>query len=272
MEKKLVSNALIYIYAEYKNNFSNIIRIADDNMRQQTLRTSLGVGWVFFRDLFYFIAFIIFRYLMSGSGKIEGMHFVSFLMIALIPWNFMNECISGGVTAIKSNKSILSSIKFPITTLPTIEILAIFIKRMFTLFVMFFVIILFEDIRSVTWWMFIYYFICMFVFMCMWNLIFSSLVAISNDFEQMYKAVTSVLFFAMPIMWSFEILKQYPTIIRIFKLNPFVYIIEGFRDACVQGTLPDLEYTIYFWCLTVVLLCIGSILQYKLKNHYIDLI
>ncbi len=268
----LLVDSCKYIITEIKENKKAIWDISVKNLHQQTLRTSLGIGWVFFRDVVYYFAFILFRYLMSGDGDVEGMHFTLFLMLGLIPWNFMNECMNGGVMAIKGNNFIISSIKFPITILSTIEVIAIFLKRMFTLLILFLVIILFGDLRNVVWWMFIYYFFAMFVFMCIWNLIFSSLVAISNDFEQFYRAITSVLFFAMPIMWSFEIIQPYLWITRIFKLNPFVYIVEGFRDACVTGTLPDLEYTIYFWFLSLILFCIGSILQYKLKSHYVDLI
>lgn len=272
MSDFLLFKSLAYFYEIYKNNINRIFSIAVENMHQQTLRTSFGLWWVFFRDFVYLTSFTIFRYLMSGSGEIDGMNFILYLMVALIPWNFMNECINGGISAIKSNKNILSSIQFPVGILPTIEILAIFMKRLFTLIILFVVISIFGDIRDVTLWMFIYYFIMMFIFMCIWNFVFSAIVAISNDFEQFYRALTSVLFFTMPIMWSFEIIQQYPWLIRFFKLNPFVYLIEGFRDACSTGTLPDLEYTIYFLSVNLILLFIGCILQYKLKNHYIDLI
>lgn len=272
MEKNLLLNSLNYLFEEHKNMKNKIFRLSIENMHQQTLRTTLGIGWVFIRDIVYYVAFIMFRFLMSGAGKVEGINFILFLMVGLIPWNFMNECIGGGVMAIKTNKQIFASIKFPIVVLPTIEVIAIFMKRSFTLLILFFVVFIFGDIRSVTYWMVIYYFICMFVIMIVWNFIFSALVAISNDFEQMYRAVTSVLIFTMPIMWSFEVLKNYPNIIRVFKLNPFVYIIEGFRDAMCIGTFPDLEYTIYFWCLNAVLLAIGAILQYKLRRHFVDLI
>lgn len=267
----LLIKSIRYIVDEHKKNYKILIKIAKENMVQQTLRTSLGIGWVFIRDIVYFIAFIAFRYLMAGTGTIEGMSFILYIMIGLIAWNFMSECMNSSVMAIKSNKPILSSIKFPIAILPTIEIIAVFFKRLFTLFILFVVICIFGNVQDVTWWMFIYYFMCMFILMCTWNLIFSSLVAISNDFEQLYRAIISILFYTMPIMWSFENISSL-TLIRIFKLNPFVYIIEGFKDACVSGTFPNLEYTAYFWLLCLVLFCIGAVLQYKLKNHYIDLI
>lgn len=272
MEKNLLLNSLNYLFEEHKKMKDKMLSLSIENMHQQTLRTTLGIGWVFIRDIVYYVAFIMFRFLMSGGGEVEGINFVLFLMVGLIPWNFMNECISGGVMAIKGNKYMFASIKFPIVVLPTIEVIAIFMKRSFTLLILFFIVFMFGDLRSITYWMVIYYFFCMFALMVVWNFIFSALVAISNDFEQMYRAITSVLIFTMPIMWSFEVLKNQPNIIRLFKLNPFVYIIEGFRAAACTGILPDLEYTIYFWCINLILLIIGAVLQYKLRRHFVDLI
>lgn len=272
MKENLLIKSIVFIFNEYKNHKVSILNIAKENMRQQTLRTSLGIGWVVIRDFVYFAVFIVFRLLMAGSGTIEGMNFILFLMLGMIPWNFMNECINGGIMAIKNNKSLLSSMYFPIVILPTIEILSIFMKRLFTLLIMLLAIIVFGDIKDINLILFFYYFVSMFVFMTLWNLIFSSLVAISNDFEQLYRSFTSILFYTMPVIWSFETFGSNSLLIQLFKLNPFVYIIEGFRDACVTGTLPDLEYTIYFWIVSIFLFFIGCILQFKLKNHYIDLI
>ncbi len=272
MKNTLLFKSIKYILKEHVENKKFIFNLAGKNMHQQTLRTSLGIGWVFFRDIIYFSVFILFRLLMSGNSNVEGMSFILFLILGIIPWNFMNECIMGGVMSIKNYKTILSSMKFPTIILPTVEVLAIFFKRMFTLLILLLVLFVFGDIRNINIFLFIYYFISMFVFMCIWNLTFSSLIAISNDFEQLYKSICSVIFYTVPVIWSFENIANYPNIIRIFKLNPIVYIILGFKDACVTGKFPNFEYTIYFWIISFVLFCFGSVLQYKLRHHYIDII
>ncbi len=272
MKNSLLLLSLKYILDEYKENSSNIFSLAVQNMRQQTLRTSLGIGWVFVRDVVFYFIFILFRFLVAGAENIDGMSFILYMMIGMVAWNFMNEVINGGIMAIKHNKHILSSIKFPISILPTVEVLAIFLKRMFTLIILLIVILIFGDIRSVSPILFIYYFLSMTLFMICWNLVFTSLVAVSNDFEQLYRAITSIIFYTLPIFWSFEFILQYPVLSNILKMNPFVYIVDGFKDAIVYGNMPDLRYTLYFWTLNLVLLILGSILQFKLKRHYIDLI
>ncbi len=272
MRGNIISDSLRYTFKEHFTNKRLIFQLSKENMRQQTLRTSLGIGWVLIRDLVYFTVFIMFRYLMSGSGEVEGMNFILFLMLGIIPWNIMSECINGSVMIIERSKGYLANLKMPIVILPTVEIIAVFMKRLFTFLIMIAVVAYFGDFGNIVWWMMIYYLLCMLVIMVAWNLIFSSLVAISNDFDQLYKAAASVLFYAMPVIWSFDALGSNDLVISVFKLNPFVYIIEGFRDAGAIGSIPDLQYTVYFWVVCMFLITIGSILQYKLRRHYVDLI
>ncbi len=272
MKDNMLVQSVKYLFDEFKDNKANILGLAVQNMHQQTLRTSLGIGWVFVRDIIFYFVFIVFRFLVAGGGEINGMSFILYMMIGMIAWNFMNESINGGILAIKQNKSILSSIKFPISILPTVEIIAIFLKRAFTLLVLLAVVIYFGDVRTISPLLFLYYFVSMFLFMVCWNLIFSALVAVSNDFEQLYRAVTSIIFYTLPIFWSFESIKGFPILASFLKLNPFAYIIKGFHSAIVYETLPELGYTLYFWGLAILMFCVGAVLQYKLRRHYVDLI
>lgn len=264
--------AIAFVVSEHKNNLYRIWQMSKSHMQKQTIRTSLGIGWVFIRDLIYFAVFTIFRYLMSGSAQVEGMNFIVFLITGLVPWFFMSEVINNGTNAIKMNQAIINSIKFPITVIPTIEVLAIFLKRLFTLLVAFGISIGFGYFSSFRPLLFLYYFFAMLMLMILYNLIFSAFVAISDDFNQLYLSIVRVIFFSMPIIWSFERLGSLPWAIYLLKLNPMVYIISGFRDAFVLGHTPDLQYTIYFWAICLIMFAAGCMVQYKLRKYYSDYI
>ena len=75
-----------------------------------------------------------------------------------------------------------------------------------------------------------------------------------------------------PIMWNFRILpKKYQWIV---KLNPMVYITEGYRDVFINRvwfwTKP--EQTIYFWLVCLVIFIIGMLIFRKLKPHFADVL
>lgn len=262
--------AIKYVFDEHKKNIDTIIKLAVVNMSKQTIRTTLGVWWVYIHDILYFSVFILFRILMAGNGYVEGMHSVVYLITGLIPWFFMNEVLNSGTNAIKGNKGIIQSIKFPTSILPTIEVLAIFFKRVFTFILVFVVIFYYGYIRQFNLFLFIYYLICMLILMWAINLSICALVAVSGDFNQIYLAFTRVLMFSLPIIWSFQNIIQYKVLTILLRLNPMVYVINGFRNAFVLGKEPNSIYTLYFWTCILMLIGCGSLVQYKLRKYYAD--
>ncbi len=259
-----------FVAREHIDNKALIFKLAKNNMSKQTIRTTLGVWWVYIHDILYFSVMILFRVLMAGNGKIEGMNAVVYLMIGLIPWFFMNEVLGIGSNAIKVNKAIIQSIKFPISIIPTIEVTAIFLKRILTFLMIFFVVFYYGYIKNFNPFLFVYYVICMFLLMWAINFIICAFTAVSSDFQQLYMCVVRVMMFSLPIIWSFANIEEYKTLSLILRINPMAYVIEGFRRAFVTGGWPDITYTIYFWVVFVLLSLMGCFVQYRLRRYYAD--
>ena len=60
----------------------------------------------------------------------------------------------------------------------------------------------------------------------------------------------------------------------IVKLNPVFYIIEGYRDAFINGKwfFQKPLLTGYFWIFALVVLMLGRTIFRKLKPHFADVI
>lgn len=259
-----------FILKEHIRNIKRIFLIGIAHAKKQTKNTSLGMGWLFIKDIVQFASFVMFRTLISGSRQIDGMFFIIYIITGSVPWKFMNEVINGGSQAIKRNGTIVKNIKFPVTIIPTIEVVSIFTRKLFTFLVPFVVILIFGDIKLFNPILFIYYFISMFVLMVSFNLISSAFIAISDDFSQLYSSLTTILFMLVPIIWSFDRLSRWPILVKIIKLNPMIYIIQGFRDAFVHGKLPTLYYSLYFWGVCILFYVVGAHVQFKMKKYYAD--
>ncbi|MBQ5310910.1 MAG: ABC transporter permease, partial [Oscillospiraceae bacterium] len=254
------------------DNRELLFKMALVNMSKQTLRTSLGVFWVYLHDFVYFFVFCAFRVLMSGSGEIDGIHSVVYLMSGLIPWFFISEVLNAGAASIRLNKVIVQSIKFPITIIPTVEVTAIFLKRAPSFLFIFAVCIYYGYIQSFHPLLFIYFLVCLLLLMYSLILFVSAFVAVSNDLHQFYLMFVRVLLYTMPIVWGYKHIEKYPIIMSVIKANPMVYIFNGFRSAFVTGVLPTAKYTAYFWFCVVFLFMLGSFVQYKLRKYYADVI
>jgi teichoic acid transport system permease protein len=264
--------AVKYVLKEHFDNRALLLKMAIVNMSKQTMRTSLGVFWLYLHDFVYFFVFVLFRVLMAGSGEIDGMHSVVYLITGLIPWFYISEVLNAGAASIKSSKVIIQSIKFPITIIPTIEVTSIFLKRCFTFLFVFGVVIYYGYLENINLILFLYYTVCMLAMMYSLMLFISAFVAVSSDFHQFYLVTIRVLLYTMPIVWGYKHIQKFHLLRRIIKLNPMVYVLNGYRDAFVMGGLQTTRYTVYFWACVLIVWMLGSFVQYKLRKYYSDVI
>lgn len=263
--------AIRFYLKEHIENKGLILKLAAVSMNKQTLRTSIGVLWLYLHDFVYFSVFVMFRLLMSGNGEIDGMHNIVYLVTGTIPWFFMQEALNVGATSIKSYRSILKSIKFPITIIPTVEVTGIFFKRIFTFLFMFGVCGYFGYMHCFHPILFIYYVFCMLILMYAIMVPISAFVAVSSDFHQFYIVTLRVLMYTMPIIWGYKHISGNHFLEVLVRVNPMVYVLNGFRNAFVLGGAPSLVYSIYFWLCVLVFFAFGSFIQFKLRKYYADL-
>ena len=76
---------------------------------------------------------------------------------------------------------------------------------------------------------------------------------------------------ATPVLWNIGQMSE--NIQMVLKINPLVYIVEGYRSAIYgeQWFWEDFYSTMYFWIITVVLFVIGTLVYKRLKVHFADI-
>lgn len=102
--------------------------------------------------------------------------------------------------------------------------------------------------------------------------------AINVFFKDMAQIVSIILQFGMwltPIMYHESLFTdKAPWAITVLKLNPFYYIVAGYRDSMLTGNWfwerPTL--TIYYWVVTIAVGLIGLKVFKKLRPHFSDVL
>ena len=71
-----------------------------------------------------------------------------------------------------------------------------------------------------------------------------------------------------------QMLGGHPLIIKLLKLNPLVYIVDGYRDCYINGVWfwEHGLYTLYFWVVTILLGLFSSRVFKKLRVHFSDVL
>ena len=60
----------------------------------------------------------------------------------------------------------------------------------------------------------------------------------------------------------------------VVKLNPFFYVIEGFRESILYNTWfwQSPVLTLYFWSVVLALMLFGVFIHGKLRDYFADIL
>ncbi len=249
-----------------------ILEMARRDFRSKYLGSYLGMLWAFVHPTVYIgILWFVFSFVFK-SQPVNGIPYVLWLAVGIIPWFFFNDALSSATNSILENSFLVKKVAFSIGILPLVKILSTLVIHLFFLcmiFVMFAVSgapIPFHAIQIP------YYLLASLLLLTGLAWLFSALIIFLRDVGQLVAMALQFLFWGTPIFWNVKLLPpQYQPII---KLNPIVYIVEGYRDSLINKVWfwEHWMQTIWFWGLTGCCLLLGAIVFRRLRPHFADVL
>ena len=91
--------------------------------------------------------------------------------------------------------------------------------------------------------------------------------------DQVISIALQIGMWATPILWSISMLKT-DNMKMLFKLNPLVYIVNGYRSAIYEEVWfwEHFYSSTYFWIFTISLFCIGTLIFRRMRAHFADVL
>ena len=117
--------------------------------------------------------------------------------------------------------------------------------------------------------------VCNFLLVLGLSYLTSAVVVFFRDLTQIVNIVLQVGVWMTPIMWNIsDILADYPLLVKIFKLNPMYYIVDGFRNALLDHVWfwEKPMWTLVFWVITLLFFVLGVNVFNRLKVHFADVL
>lgn len=211
----------------------------------------LGVLWSFVNPLLMTLVYaIVFPLILKNTEP----HYVTYLVIGILPWNYFTTVIGQGTTTILVNGGILKKVYFPREILPISVNLSGVINYGISCLVMC-LFLVFSGI-GFSWFIIFFPLIVLTQFIVQQALIFitSAINVYVRDSEYIINFIISMLFYATPVLYSANMFSG-SKIEWIIKLNPMATIINSYRDIFYYQTMPNIKM------LSIVLVA-GSILLY----------
>lgn len=254
---------------DYRQMIFSLVR---KELRGRYKGSVLGFFWTFLNPLLQLLVYTMVFSTIMRSG-IEDYYL--FLFVALVPWIFFSSCVTGGATSILNSGDMVKKIYFPREVMPIAYVTSAFVNMILTFVVVFAVLIVSGygmNARALLYLpiiMIVEYLLGLGI-----ALLTSALTVFFRDLAYILGIVAMAWQFLTPVMYSQEMvldaLASYPTLVRIWNMNPMTPVINAYRDILYYKTTPQLSTLAAAVVLGVGILLIGELVFVKLQKGFAE--
>ena len=225
----------------------------------------LGVLWSFVNPLLMTLVYaIIFPFILKSTQP----HYVTFVIIAVLPWTLFTSVISQGTNTIVVNGGIIKKVYFPREILP----ISIVTSGLINFLISCLIIAIFLICSGIgfSWYVIFLPLIVLVQYILQLGLIFitSSIDVYIRDAEYIIAFLVSMLFYGTPILYSSDL---FPAKFNwLLKINPLTTLIESYRDIFYYQTMPNLQALGIVFIGSCLILVIGYKVFKKLEKGFAE--
>ena len=231
---------------KHRDLFLNLVK---RELKARYRDTGLGFLWSILNPLFMAIIYMIFLRLLVGRGVAT-----EDVIIGVFAWQFTAQSISGGMSSITGNATLIKKIYFPRVILPLSVIAGNLINYVLTIFVQLFLLffILFWKGSMIGVGLFAMPIVILYqtLFILGMVLVVSSANVYFRDIQHIVNLLLTAWFFMTPAIYNLTfiqpLLERFPLFGNLYFLNPMASIITMYRALL----LPE---SVHFWSWGVVL-------------------
>lgn len=237
-ELQTLGGKLVELY-RYRYLLRNLV-VRDLKIRYKN--SVLGILWSLLNPLLMMMVYTVLFTILIPNDSIQK--YPIFILVALIPWQFLNGTLKSSALSITQNASILKKVYFPRILLPTSVLLSNFVN--FLLACVILIILLFAFGIGITihalWFPLIL--LTQMVFMQGLGMLLATLHAFYRDTLMILEVGTLAWFFLTPVFYPFE---RFGTQAELWGIvfnparlmrwvNPMASIVDGYRTV-LWGTV-----------------------------------
>jgi len=235
----------------------------------------LGLAWQILNPAIQIgIYYLVFGLGMNNNRQVDGFPFIIWMLVGITAWFYISSSVLGASNSIHRQVGMVAKMKFPVSILPTINIVSNLSSYIPMIAIVIGSLLLTGTTPTLYWLQYFYYFFCMVCFLFAYGVLNATITVLVRDYHIFLQSVLRLLFYVSGPIWDIDNRNMPVALVKILKLNPFYYIIEGFRDSLLSRgwVWEKTTYTLIFWCLTLMLLILGSHLHMKFRARFVDYI
>jgi homopolymeric O-antigen transport system permease protein len=231
-------------------------------------QTILGFSWAILNPL---VQIAIFTVIFGRVAKVstEGIPYILFSSVAIVPWTYMSQSLSQSSQSLVSGAPMLGKIYFPRLIFPITPVLARVVDFGISIIILI-VIMIYYRVHP-TWNLFLFplFFILMMSIPAGIGMWLSALAIRFRDVKFAMPFIIQMLIYSAPIVYSASSIPEKYRI--IYSLNPIVGAIEGYRAALLGTPIPWI-YILPGLITAPIILMSGAFYFKRMERVFVDVI
>ena len=240
----------------------------------------LGIAWAVIKPVMLMLLFTLVRSFVGiESGDIP---YPLLTFAALLPWVFFQEAASDGVTSVVSNAHLIKKIYFPREIFPLSSVITRIVDLGINLLLS----------ALMAWYGIVPSIALLWIPLVILYTILAALVlamagaavnVFYRDIGNALPLLLSLMMYVSPIIYPLQLVKDKlllnqaagdwsGILYQLYLLNPMTGIIDGFQNAVLRGTAPDLATMLPGMILVAVLIPLSYSAFRHAESHFADVI
>jgi len=246
--------------------------LARSDFKKRYVGNYLGILWAFIQPVItVLILWFVFQ-VGFKSVPVDNFPFILWLISGMIPWFFISESINSATGSIINQSFLVKKMVFRVSLLPIVQVISALIIHLFFVFLLLFIYIIYGKFPTIYWLQLPYYLLATIILVLSIGWFTSSVVIFFRDLAQIINVILQFGFWLTPIFWSTRMIPE--KFHFLLKLNPFYYIIQGYRDSLIYNVWfwQRWKWAVFFWSLVGLIFIFGAKVFRRLRPHFGDVL
>lgn len=252
---------MLQLLQEILKNRELIWALAVKELRVRYKRSTLGFLWALLNPL---LMMVILTMVFSTVMRVPVHNYPIFLISTLLPWTFFSQALTYSADSIVSNGDLLKKVYVAKSVFPVAAVVSNLINFALSMIPLILLLVAFRFPFYRTWFYLVVPLLSLVLFTMGCSFFFSMVNVFFRDMSHILQVLLQAWFYFCPIIYSLDFVPaRYRT---LFRLNPLVYPLNGFRLAIYYGQLPTTQSMLLSLAGGVAALAVG----YKLFQRSQD--
>ena len=227
-------------------------------------RSVLGFTWALLNPA---LTMLVLTLVFSTILRFGIPHYSIFLLSVLLPWTFFSQSLSYAVESIVGNGELIKKISVPKLVFPVAAVVSNVINLLLSFIPLALLVVAMRFPFYSTWLYLPVPMLALIIFTLGMTFFFAAANVYYRDVTHIIQILLSAWFYLTPIIYSLDFVpanRQW-----FFKLNPLIYVINGFRLSVYYGELPRAQSIAASFACALIALFLGFAVFRKFQDDFV---